>query len=238
MRLLIFWASRLFGYSLQDRPRGSRRTPPCLAILCSPLPSRHPETGLVWLFCAVRCHRLFARPVHVVNRHPFRGHFMHATAKPWSFCAVRCHFKLTIVPLFGHSMQFVARVPHRVADPSYNRCMPEPSDSSVDSTRITVSREVRDSLKTAFPSLTFDEAVSWLLSRYRDSVGDSAAVAGTELWIKLDRLEEACSLLALTNIDIADGFRRQVSGELDVVRASAVRLATIAAAHDQTGGPR
>lgn len=116
--------------------------------------------------------------------------------------------------------------------------MPEPSSVSADSTRIALSREMRDALKSAFPDITYEDAIRWLLLRYKESIGDSAAVVSTELWIKLDRLEEVCSLIALTNIDLADGLRRQVSGELDLVRASATRLATIAAAHDQTGGGR
>ena len=211
---------------------------------------------LVWPFCAVRCHRGILKPalfgcfVQSVAIDFSPGRFMSSIAT--HFVAISCmrlpdhgHFVHVIASLSRRNMAYstipcssLPRLHVPSADPLYTRYMPESSDSSVNSTRITVSREVRDSLKTAFPSLTFDEAVSWLLSRYRDSVGDSAAVAGTELWIKLDRLEEACSLLALTNIDIADGLRRQVSGELDVVRASAVRLATIAATHDQTGGPR
>jgi hypothetical protein len=115
--------------------------------------------------------------------------------------------------------------------------MIEPAESQPDSTRIIVSKGVRDELKGAFPNMTFAEAVTWLLARHKGSIGDVAAVANSKLWIKLDRLEEACSLLALTNVDMADGLRRQISGKLDVVRDASARLAKVAASNGRTGGP-
>lgn len=80
--------------------------------------------------------------------------------------------------------------------------------------RILCSRATADRLKKLFPSATYEEAISYLLGRFEDGAGDHANCGNTELWIKLDRLEEVLCLLALSNVDVADVYRRQVGGEL------------------------
>jgi hypothetical protein len=83
--------------------------------------------------------------------------------------------------------------------------------------------------------MSVDDALSWLLNRFEMSVGDAAAVHNTELWIKLDRLEETLRFLALTNVDVADGYRRQVGNEILRMRAASGRLVEAASAAEKGG---
>jgi len=106
--------------------------------------------------------------------------------------------------------------------------MEPPTSSPEKTTTIAVSRTIARRLRDLFPTSTYEEAIEWLVGRYGDAIGDPAACSNTELWIKLDRLEEVMSLLALTNVDLADIYRRQVSGELLRLRECSGHLAEIA----------
>jgi len=101
---------------------------------------------------------------------------------------------------------------------------------------IKISRATAQKLKSLFPDVVYSDAVDWLLSRYGDGLGDHASCANTELWIKLDRLEEIFSALALTNVAIADVYRRQVGGELPRLRNVSGKLAAVAKAHSTGEG--
>ena len=97
-------------------------------------------------------------------------------------------------------------------------------------TTIQVSKATAQKLKDLFPSASYEEAILWLANRYESGLGDLSACANTELWIKLDRLEETLSLLALTNMDVADLFRRLAAMELPLLHKEVVRLAGLAEA--------
>jgi len=103
--------------------------------------------------------------------------------------------------------------------------MPEAASKSDVNQRIMLSQSTCDSLKKAFPTATYDEAIQWMLSRYGEAVSDTVACGLTEQWIKMDRLEECLSLLACTNIDLADGYRRRVAGDLSRMKEVSCRLA-------------
>lgn len=102
---------------------------------------------------------------------------------------------------------------------------------------IKIRRATVKKLKSLFPEVVYSDAVDWLLSRYGDGLGDHASCANTELWIKLDRLEEIFSTLALTNVAIADIYRRQVGWELPRLRSVSGQLAAVAKAHSTGGTP-
>lgn len=102
--------------------------------------------------------------------------------------------------------------------------MENPSQHPENTTSIAITQVVARRLKEMFPSSTYEEAIGWLADRYGDTIGDSAACSNTELWIKLDRLEEILSLLALTNVDLADIYRRQVGEELVRLRDASDHL--------------
>jgi hypothetical protein len=112
--------------------------------------------------------------------------------------------------------------------------MPPTNPQPIDQNRILVSRETADLLKKRFPNASYEDAILFLLKR-DPSVGEAANCATTELWIKLDRLEEMLALLALTNVDIADLYRRQVGNELATLRHVSGEVADLAAAL-ATGG--
>lgn len=80
--------------------------------------------------------------------------------------------------------------------------------------RILCGRATADHLKRLLPSATYREATKYLIRCFEAGAGDHANCGNTELSIKLDRLEEVLSLLALTNLDVADLYRRQIGGEL------------------------
>lgn len=103
--------------------------------------------------------------------------------------------------------------------------MPSPSTPTIDLHRIACSRPTANALKKLFPTASYEEAIKYLISRYEAGAGDHANCGNTELWIKLDRLEEVLSLLALSNVDVADVYRRQVGAELGRLAAIAVRAA-------------
>jgi hypothetical protein len=117
--------------------------------------------------------------------------------------------------------------------PENDPSVPPVGDPAAEPTRVLLSRAVCDRIKTTFPEATYEQAIVWLLDRSKDTVGDPADCALTELWFKLHRLEEVLSLLALTNVDIADVYRRQVAGELGRLRDASVRLAETAQAHQK-----
>jgi hypothetical protein len=106
-------------------------------------------------------------------------------------------------------------------------------NNDLTSTRPRVSKEVADLVALTFPGVAFDEAVGHLLDQYKSESGDHISCAQTEVWIKAHRLEEAISLLALTNMEIADVYRRTVAHELLFLRESSASL-TAAAADFQT----
>ncbi len=112
--------------------------------------------------------------------------------------------------------------------------MPSPSPQPIDQNRILVSRETAELLKKRFPNASYDDAILVLLNR-DPAVAEAANCATTELWIKLDRLEEILALLALTNIDIADLYKRQVGNELETLRHVSGNVADLAASHGKGG---
>jgi len=92
-------------------------------------------------------------------------------------------------------------------------------------------------LKARFPDASYEQAILMLLGRDFSS-GDTADCASTELEIKLDRLEEILSLLALTNVEIADVYRRQVGHELATLHHVSGHLADLAVACEIEGDPQ
>ena len=102
---------------------------------------------------------------------------------------------------------------------------PSPDTETV---RLRISRKLNDDLKNTFGGGTDEENLAWLLNRYQTALGDPAACANTELWIKLDRVEEAAALLALANVEVADAYRRLVGSELARVRDASANLADLA----------
>ena len=102
------------------------------------------------------------------------------------------------------------------------------SSKETETVRLRLPRKLVDDLNRAFGDASLEESITWLLTRYQDALGDSAACADTELWIKLDRVEEAGALLALSNVENADAYRRLVGAELARVRDASVNLADLA----------
>lgn len=92
-------------------------------------------------------------------------------------------------------------------------------------------------IERSFPGQTFDQAVATLAAHCGRSLSDPVSCAQTELWIKLDRLEEMIGLISLTNIDLADLYRRMVSRDLGLFRAAAVKLTQVAADHQKETKP-
>ena len=113
--------------------------------------------------------------------------------------------------------------------------MPESEIVNDKHLNVQISRTAALRLKKLFPHVVYSEAIEWLLSRYAEGLSDHASCANTELWIKLDRLEEVLSLLSLTNVDVGDIYRRQVGSELLRLRTISGHLASVAKAHS-TGG--
>ena len=114
--------------------------------------------------------------------------------------------------------------------------MPNPDHTSNAATSVRLSRTSAQRLRSLFPASSYEDSISWLLERYAEGLGDHAACANTELWIKLDRLEETLSLLALTNVDVGDVYRRQVGAELLRMRETTGHLATLAKGALEGGG--
>ena len=100
-----------------------------------------------------------------------------------------------------------------------------------DTYRRRITKEIADLINQHFPDAIFSDAVAALLEHYTTRSVDSIACAQTELWIKTNRLEEVISLLSLTNMDIADLYRRQVGNELRFLRESSISLAEAVSAH-------
>lgn len=114
--------------------------------------------------------------------------------------------------------------------------MENPSPDTEKTTTIAIGQKVARRLKELFPKTSYEESVEWLVTRYGDSIGDSAACSNTELWIKLDRLEEVLSLLALTNVDLADIYRHQVGEELVRLRNCSTHLSELSETVKKGGG--
>ena len=91
--------------------------------------------------------------------------------------------------------------------------------------RINVLRSTSDLLVRLFPDVTQDEAIQYLISRHGKAIVDTAACDNTELWIKMDRLDEIIRLLAMSNVDVADIYRRSISGELARMKAATLHMA-------------
>ena len=107
--------------------------------------------------------------------------------------------------------------------------LPTPNPTPANPHRILCSRETAERLKKRFPGASFDEAIEWLLA-HDPTRGDVATCATIELGLTMDRLAEVLSLLALTNIDLADIYRRQVGGELLTQRQLSAHLADLVVA--------
>jgi hypothetical protein len=99
------------------------------------------------------------------------------------------------------------------------------------SVRIRVKIDTVETIKKAFPGQTLDAGISTLAARWGQESGDPVSCGQKELWIKTDRLEEIIGLLALTNMDIADQYRRMVSRDLGLFRAAATKLTAVAREH-------
>ena len=91
--------------------------------------------------------------------------------------------------------------------------------------RINVLRSTSELLHELFPDITQDQAIQYLISRHGKAVVDTAGCDNTELWVKMDRLDEIIRLLALSNVDVADIYRRSISGELSRMKAATLHMA-------------
>lgn len=80
-------------------------------------------------------------------------------------------------------------------------------------------------LRDIFPGETSEETIRWLVTRYSSALGETAYSSDTELWIKLDRLEEAISFLALSNVEIADQYRRLAVMEIPILHRQFAEIA-------------
>jgi len=113
--------------------------------------------------------------------------------------------------------------------------MGNPDENREDEQRIWVSKATAERVKKLFPDATYDQAIGWLIDRHGQGVMDTAACANTELWLKVDLLESVLELLSVSNIEIADIYRRRASGELEKLRQASVRVAVVAESIEQKG---